>query len=53
MLVGLAAAARAVEILISGDLLEVLAPLGFIVLVVALSVLLLRGDRRAAGMSSS
>jgi hypothetical protein len=53
MLVGLAAAARAVEIVISGDLLEVLAPLGFIVLVVALSVLLLRGDRRAAGMSSS
>ena len=48
VLVGLAAAVRAVEILLGGDLLEVVAPLGFIVLVVAFSALLLRGERRVA-----
>jgi hypothetical protein len=52
MLVGLAAAVRAVAILFSGDPLEVLAPLGFIALVVAFSVLLLRGERRVASPSS-
>jgi hypothetical protein len=46
--VGVAAVARAVEILVGGGLLEVLAPLGFIVLIVAFSVLLLRRGRRAA-----
>jgi hypothetical protein len=53
LLVGLAAAVRAVEILFGGDLLEVLAPLGFIVLVVAFSVLLLRGERRVASAPSN
>jgi len=53
MLVGLAAAVRAAAILFSGDPLEVLAPLGFIVLVVAFSVLLLRGERRVASAPSS
>ena len=48
LLVGFAAGVRAVEILFGGDLLEVLAPLGFIVLVVAFSVLLLRRGRPAA-----
>jgi hypothetical protein len=52
MLVGLAAAARAVEILFSRDLLEVLAPLGFIVLVAAFSVLLFRGGRMVSAPSS-
>jgi hypothetical protein len=46
--VGLAAAFRAVEILLAGHLLEVLAPVGFVVLVVAFSVLLLREGRRTA-----
>jgi hypothetical protein len=45
LVVGVAAAARAVEILTGGGLLEVVAPVGFIVLVVAASVLLLRGPR--------
>jgi hypothetical protein len=53
MLVGLMAAVRAVAILFSGDLLEVLAPLGFIVLVVAFSVLLLREQRPVASAPSS
>jgi hypothetical protein len=48
LLVGLAAGARAVEILLAGHLLEVLAPVGFVVLVVALSVLLLRAGRGTA-----
>ena len=45
LVVGVAAAARAVEILTGGGLLEVVAPVGFIVLVVSSSVLLLRGPR--------
>jgi hypothetical protein len=50
LVVAVAAVLRAVEIVLGGGLLAVLAPLGFIVLVVALSVLLLRraavaGDR--------
>jgi hypothetical protein len=53
MLVGLAAAVRAVEILFGGELLEVLAPLGFVALVVAFSVLLLRGERRRGSAPSS
>jgi hypothetical protein len=44
-LVAVAAALRAVELAAGGHLLEVVAPVGFIVLVVALSVVLLR--RRA------
>ena len=48
LFVAVAAVARAVEILVSGGLLEVVAPFGFIVLVVAFSVLLLRWGRRAA-----
>jgi hypothetical protein len=47
LLVGLAAPVRAVEILLDGHLLEVVAPLGFIVLVVAMSILLLRAGRGA------
>jgi hypothetical protein len=42
LVVGVAAAVRAVEILFRGDLLEVVAPVGFILLVVASSVLLMR-----------
>lgn len=52
LLVGLLAAGRAVEILLGGALLEVAAPLGFLLLVVALSVLLLRGERRAGPQPS-
>jgi hypothetical protein len=48
MLIGVAAGLRAVEILVGGDLLEVLAPLGFIMLIVAMSVLLLRREQRVA-----
>ena len=48
LLVALAAGARAVEILLAGHLLEVLAPVGFLVLVVAFSVLLLRAGRSTA-----
>jgi hypothetical protein len=44
LMVGVASAARAVEILFGGALLEVLAPVGFIVMIVAFSVLLLRSD---------
>jgi len=51
VLAGLAAGVRAVEILFGGDLLEVMAPLGFIVLVVASSVLLLRQQGSAASLS--
>lgn len=45
LLTGIAAGARAVEILFGGTLLEVPAPLAFIALVVAFSVLLLRRGR--------
>ena len=51
-LTGLAAGVRAVEILFGSDLLEVMAPIGFIVLVVATSVLLLRQEKIAAFPSS-
>ena len=47
VLVAVSAGVRAVEILVGGDLLEVLAPVGFILLVVASSVLLIRGKRPA------
>ena len=47
LLVGLMAGVRAVEILLAGHLLEVLAPVGFVILVVAFSVVLLRAGRRA------
>jgi len=53
LLVGLAAGVRAVEILFGGGLLEVLAPLGFIVLVGAFSVLLLRRGPREASRPTS
>ena len=52
LLTGLAAGVRAVEILFGSDLLEVMAPIGFIVLVVATSVLLLRQEKIAAFPSS-
>jgi hypothetical protein len=52
LFVGITAGARAVEILFGGGLLEVLAPLGFIALVVAFSVLLLRRGRRAGSPPS-
>jgi len=52
LVVALAAGVRAVEILFGGGLLEVVAPLGFIVLVGALSVLLLRPGRRAVSRPS-
>jgi uncharacterized membrane protein len=45
LLVLVAAAARALEILFGGALLEVVAPVAFILLVVASSVLLIRGRR--------
>ena len=48
LFVAVAAVSRAGEILVSGGLLEVVAPFGFVVLVVALSILLLRRGRRAA-----
>jgi hypothetical protein len=42
LLVAVAAAVRAVEILLGDDRLEVVAPLGFVLLVVSSSVLLVR-----------
>jgi hypothetical protein len=51
MLVGISAAVRAAEILLGGQLLEVVAPLGFILLVIAFSVLLLRRDRTTSPSS--
>ena len=45
LLVAVAAAARALEILFGGALLEVVAPVAFILLAVASSVLLMRGRR--------
>jgi hypothetical protein len=45
LLVAVAAAARALEILFGGALLEVAAPVAFILLAVASSVLLMRGRR--------
>lgn len=53
LLVAVVAGARAVEILFGGGLLEVVAPLGFIVLVGAFSVLLLRRGRRGVESPSS
>jgi hypothetical protein len=53
LLVGLTAGLRAVEILFGGDLLEVLAPISFIGLVGAFSVLLLRRRPGAASRPSS
>jgi hypothetical protein len=47
LLVGFMAGVRAVEILFRGVLLEVVAPIGFIVLVCALSLLLLRAGATA------
>jgi hypothetical protein len=47
LLVGLVTAVRAVEILFGGDLLEVVAPVGFILLVVVSSVLLMMSERPA------
>jgi hypothetical protein len=52
VLVGLTAGVRAIEILFGGGLLELLAPLAFIVLVVAFSVLLLRGGHGESSPSS-
>ena len=52
LLVGLTAGVRAIEILFGGGLLELLAPLAFIVLVVAFSVLLLRGGHAESPPSS-
>jgi hypothetical protein len=48
LFVSVAAVARAGEILVHGGLLEVVAPCGFIALVVAFSILLLRWGQRAA-----
>ena len=52
LLVGLTAGVRAIEILFGGGLRELLAPLAFIVLVVAFSVLLLRGGHAESPPSS-
>jgi hypothetical protein len=52
LLVGLTAGVRAIEVLFGGGLLELLAPLAFLVLVGTLSVLLLRDGRRAASPPS-